>query len=136
MRKLLYSLIVLAISVGIMSCKKQNPDIDKLIKLVEEINATPDRELANGTILSKCEYNPADSLFTYHIKVVDNRFDNCDADSVKVVLAKEVQSPSMAKLVTVLVRNSISLQYVYSTPAKELPILFTPEDLRESKASN
>ena len=90
MRKLLYSLIVLAISVAIISCQKQNPEIVKLTKLVEEINATPDRELANGTILSKCEYNPTDSLFTYRIKVVDNRFDNYDADSVKVALAKEV----------------------------------------------
>lgn len=136
MRKLLYSLIVLAISVAIISCQKQNPDIVKLTKLVEEINATPDRELANGTILSKCEYNPTDSLFTYRIKVVDNRFDNYDADSVKVALAKEVQSPSMTKLVKVLVRNSISLQYVYSTSKTELTILFTPEELQESKVSN
>lgn len=136
MRKLLYSLIVLAISVAIISCQKQNPEIVKLTKLVEEINATPDRELANGTILSKCEYNPTDSLFTYRIKVVDNRFDNYDADSVKVALAKEVQSPSMTKLVKVLVRNSISLQYVYSTSKTELTILFTPEELQESKVSN
>ena len=136
MRKLLYSLIVLAISVAIISCQKQNPDIVKLTKLVEEINATPDRELANGTILSKCEYNPTDSLFTYRIKVVDNRFDNYDADSVKVALAKEVQSPSMTKLVKVLVRNSISLQYVYSTSKAELTILFTPEKMQESKVGN
>ena len=136
MRKLLYSLIVLAISVAIISCQKQNPDIVKLTKLVEEINATPDRELANGTILSKCDYNPTDSLFTYRIKVVDNRFDNYDADSVKFALAKEVQSPSMTKLVKVLVRNSISLQYVYSTSKAELTILFTPEEMQESKVSN
>lgn len=68
--------------------------------------------------------------------MVDNRFDNYDADSVKVALAKEVQSPSMTKLVKVLVRNSISLQYVYSTSKTELTILFTPEELQESKVSN
>lgn len=115
-----------SLSVG---CKQKNKDIEQLQNFVEEINALPGKDLKNGTVLTKCEYKQGDSLFTYRIKVGDKRFSNVPADSVKSILSKKMTEPSMQKLVKILSRNSIGLQYIYETEDNEMTIVFTPSEL-------
>ncbi len=111
------------------SCKQKNNDIEQLQNFAEEINEQSNRDLANGTILMKCEYKQGDSLFTYRIKVNDDRFGKAHVDSVKSTLARKMTSPAMQKLVRLLVRNSIGLQYIYELEDKDMTIVFTPSEL-------
>lgn len=114
-------------------CKKQNADRDQLRKFVEQINSKANSPLSNGTVLSKCEYKDGDSVFTYYIKVSDNRFDKVNVDSLKKELVKELATPAKMKLVKVLKRNSIGLQYIYDVNGSEFSMLFTPSDLPVDK---
>ena len=74
---------VLAASV-FCGCGRKADDTGQLQSFVSEINSQPGKELANGTVLLKCEYQKGDSLFTYHIKVGDKRFDEVSAESSPV----------------------------------------------------
>lgn len=110
-------------------CKKQNTNLENLQKIVEQINAKSDTELSNGTILTKCEYKEGDSLLTYYIKVKDKWFEKEAVDSIKNTLLKDLSSPEMSKLVSLLVRNGIGLKYVYDTEDKDISIVFSHEEL-------
>lgn len=110
-------------------CKQNNKYAEKLQTLAEQINSAPDKELENGTILTKCEYSADDSLFTYYIKVEDNRFDNVETDSIKSSLARKIASPKMKKLRNILIKGNVGLQYVYDSDSKKITIAFSPDDL-------
>lgn len=84
-------------------------------------------------VLNKCEYKQGDSLFVYHIKVNDNRFNKVSADSIKSTLSRDLASPEMYKLTDVLVRNSIGLQYIYDSEKEVITIAFTPSELKQNK---
>ena len=100
-----------------VSCKQKNKDIELLQNFVEEINSQPGKDLANGTVLTRCEYKQ------------DDRFSNVAADSVKSTLSKKLTEPGMQKLVKILSRNSIGLQYVYEMEGNEMTVVFTPSEL-------
>lgn len=51
------------------------------------------------------------------------------ADSVKSTLSKKLTEPGMQKLVKILSRNSIGLQYVYEMEGNEMTVVFTPSEL-------
>lgn len=104
--------------------------MDNLQKIVEQINAKSETELSNGTILTKCEYKEGDSLLTYFIKVKDKRFEKEIVDSIKNTLYKDISSPKMSKLVSLLIRNSIGIKYVYDTEDKDITIVFSHEELK------
>ena len=101
-------------------------------ELAAQINAQPDKELANGTILTKCEYNVGDSVFTYYIKVEDNRFDNVNTDSIKSSLSRRILSPQMKKLRNTLIKGNVGLQYIYDSASKKISIVFSPKELSDS----
>ncbi len=119
---------VLAASV-FCGCGRKADDTGQLQSFVSEINSQPGKELANGTVLLKCEYQKGDSLFTYHIKVDDKRFDEVSADSLKAKLSGDLASPDMEKLVRVLSRNGIGLCYKYELEDTVMTVVFTPEEI-------
>lgn len=124
------SLIIISVLfASLTGCKQNNKYAEKLQALAEQINSAPDKELENGTILTKCEYNADDSLFTYYIKVEDNRFDNVETDSIKSSLARKIASPKMKKLRNILIKGNVGLQYVYDSDNKKITIAFSPDDL-------
>lgn len=130
MKKLIiFAAIAVLTATLCVSCKQKNKDIELLQNFVEEINSQPGKDLANGTVLTKCEYKQGDSLFTYRIKVSDDRFSNVAADSVMSTLSKKLTEPGMQKLVKILSRNSIGLQYVYEMEGNEMTVVFTPSEL-------
>lgn len=130
MKKLIILMVIPFLMISLFfSCKQKNNDIEQLQSFAEKINEQSNRDLENGTILMKCEYKQGDSLFTYRIKVNDDRFDNAHVDSVKSALAKKMTSPAMQKLVNLLVRNSIGLQYIYELDDKDMTIVFTSSEL-------
>lgn len=134
MRKTLFlTLVGIFFVFSFSGCKKRNTDRDQLHKFVEQINSKANSPLSNGTVLSKCEYKDGDSVLTYYIKVSDNRFDNVNVDSLRKVLMKELATPAKMKLIRVLKRNSIGLQYIYDVNGSEFPILFAPSDLPVEK---
>lgn len=128
-----YIILVLVCSVlfTLCGCKKQNKDTALLQDLVEQINKKADTALPNGTVLSKCEYVSGDSLFTYFIKVDDNRYENVNIDSLKSSIAKELNTSEMQKITKILCKNSIGLRYIYNTSTKEIEIVFSPEELSQ-----
>lgn len=134
MRKTLFLTFVSLFFVFFFSgCKKHNADREQLHKFVEQINSKTNSPLANGTVLSKCEYKDGDSVLTYYIKVSDNRFDNVNVDSLRKELMKELATPAKMKLIRVLKRNSIGLQYIYDMNGNEFSLLFAPSDLPVEK---
>ena len=130
------TLVIIIISVAFASlfsgCKQNNKYAERLQKLAAQINAQPDKKLANGTILTKCEYNVGDSVFTYYIKVEDNRFDNVNTDSIKSSLYRRIYSPQMKKLRNTLIKSNVGLQYVYDSASKQISIVFPPNELSDS----
>ena len=130
------TLVIIIISVAFASlfsgCKQNNKYAERLQELAAQINAQPDKKLANGTILTKCEYNVGDSVFTYYIKVEDNRFDNVNTDSIKSSLYRRISSPQMKKLRNTLIRSNVGLQYVYDSASKQISIVFPPNELSDS----
>ncbi len=130
MRKGLYLITLVFLFCTIISgCKKQNQDLITLQNIVEQINTKGETELPNGTVLTKCEYREGDSLFTYHIKVNDKRFDDVSVDSIKSSILKDLSSTEMKKITKLLVRNMIGLQYIFDTEAKDISIVFSQEEL-------
>ena len=130
------TLVIIIISVAFASlfsgCKQNNKYAERLQELAAQINAQPDKKLANGTILTKCEYNVGDSVFTYYIKVEDNRFDNVNTDSIKSSLYRRIYSPQMKKLRNTLIKSNVGLQYVYDSASKQISIVFPPNELSDS----
>lgn len=133
MRHTIIITIISALFASIMTgCKQNNKYAEKLHALAEQINAQPDKKLANGTILTKCEYNAGDSVFTYFIKVEDNRFDKIETDSIKASLARRIASPEMKKLRNTLIKGNVGLRYIYDSESKEITIVFSPQELSDS----
>ena len=98
MKKLIIFAAIAVLTAALcVSCKQKNKDIELLQNFVEEINSQPGKDLANGTVLTKCEYKQGDSLFTYRIKVSDDRFSNVAADSVKSTLSKKLTEAGNAE---------------------------------------
>lgn len=130
MKKFIILLFACSFILPFSSCKKQqNMDTIQLQSLVEQINENNDTILPNGNILSACDYKEGDSLFIYHIKVNDNRYDNVDVDSIKSSINKELKSEGMKKITNLLRKNNIGLKYSYETSSKEIDIVFSPEEL-------
>lgn len=123
---------LLAVS-WLAGCKQRNGDLEQLQGFVEQINEHPGQTLDNGTVLQRCEYKEGDSLLTYRIKVDDDRFSKVSMDSVKHTLSQKLGSPDMQKLVRILSRNAIGVQYVFETEDSEMTIVFTPSELMENK---
>lgn len=121
-------LILLSFAV---SCKKQNAAATHLVRLAAELNDAPDKELDNGTILTGCEYAEGDSMFTYIIKVSDNRYDKLDTDSIKRNFSKTVRSAGMTKIVNLLNNVNVGLRYRLELPEKELAIEFPHAEIAE-----
>lgn len=132
MNKSVIAFLVCSVLYVLCGCKKQNKDTALLQNIVEQINQKADTSLPNGTILNKCEYVEGDSLFTYYIKVDDNRYENVDVDSIKSSIGKELKSKEMKKISNVLCKNHIGLRYIYDTSTKEIEIVFSPEELSQS----
>lgn len=132
MNKSVIPFLVCSILFVFCGCKEQNKDTALLQNLVEQINQKTGISLSNGTILSKCEYVEGDSLFTYYIKVDDNRYENVDVDSMKSSIAEELKSTEMKKISNVLCKNNIGLRYIYDTSTKEIVIVFLPEEMSQS----
>ncbi len=115
----------------VSSCKKQDENSARLAKLVAELNESPDKELSNGTILEGCEYNEGDSVFTYVIKVSDNRYDKLDTDSIKRNFSKTVKSPGMTKVLNLLNKANVGLRYKLTLSEKEVLIDFPHSEIAE-----
>lgn len=128
MKKILSALLICFVLLIPCGCKKQNNDTALLQELVEQINQKGETSLSNGTILNKCEYVNSDSVFTYYIKVNDNRYEKVDVDSIKSAIRKELNSTEMKKISNILCKNHISLRYIYDTSNKEIEIVFSPEE--------
>lgn len=111
------------------SCNKQDESVDRLKQFAQEINNAPDKELSNGTVLTGCEYSEGDSLFTYIIEVSDNRYDKIDTDSIKRNFTKTVKSGGMSKIVRLLNKANVGLEYRLSLPEKEVPIEFSSSEI-------
>ena len=57
MKKLIIFAAIAVLTAALcVSCKQKNKDIELLQNFVEEINSQPGKDLANGTVLTKCEY--------------------------------------------------------------------------------
>ena len=118
MRNTLVIIIMSAVFASFMTgCKQNNKYAERLQELAAQINAQPDKELANGTILTKCEYN---------------RFDNVNTDSIKSSLSRRILSPQMKKLRNTLIKGNVGLQYIYDSASKKISIVFSPKELSDS----
>lgn len=134
MKKIFLLAIVPLLSVSLLSgCKQKNRDLEQLQTFVEKLNEQPARTLGNGTLLQRCEYKEGDSLLTYRIKVDDERFVKVPIDTLKNAMAKQLVSPSMQKLVKILLRNSVGIQYIFETDGNEMTIVFPPSELTKYK---
>ena len=106
-------------------CKeKKTTGSDFLQHLVEEINNQPDKTFANGTVLDSCEYKQGDSVFVFHVKVPDKRFDKVDGDSLKNSVAAELSSKKMRKLTSTLAKHAIGIKYIFEQEDKEVVVEF------------
>lgn len=126
MRFFLYTFSLLILAAFASGCKKSNPDIESLITIVNNINATPDRLLNNGNILNNCKFEAGDTVLTYNITVSDKRYDGLSNDSIKTLLINGLDS----KLVKIIARNNIGLLYNLKMPDKEEVILINAAELK------
>lgn len=135
MRNIRTSIFISLLGVFLLcGCKeKKTTGFEYLEHLVEEINIQSDKTFANGTILEKCEYKQGDSVFVFHVKVLDNRFDNVDGDSLKNSIAADLSSQKMHKLTNTLAKNAIGIKYIFEQNEKEIAIEFTPSELLKQK---
>lgn len=124
------------IAIFAISCQKKDESSVKLEKFAKELNEAPDKELNNGNLLSGCEYTYGDSLFTYIIKVSDNRYDKLDADSIKRNFSKTIKSDGMAKIVKLLNKSNVGLKYRLLLPENEVSIEFSPSEIAQVASQN
>lgn len=130
MKKILNILVIGTLLMFVStSCKKQDDGVVRLTQLAKELNSAPDKELNNGTILTGCEFEEGDSLFTYIIKVSDNRFDDLEVDSIKRNFAKTVKSDGMKKIINLLNQANVGLKYRLELPEKEVLIEFPSSEI-------
>ena len=115
-------------------CKeKKTTGSDFLQHLVEEINNQADKTFANGTVLDSCEYKQGDSVFVFHVKVPDKRFDKVDGESLKNSVAAELSSKKMHKLTSTLAKHAIGIKYIFEQEDKEVVIEFAPSEFSVRK---
>lgn len=135
MKKALTFVLVSLVSVTLFcSCKeKKSVGSEILQHLVEEINSQPDKTFANGTVLDKCEYKQGDSVFVFHVKVPDKRFDNVDGDSLKNSVSVELSSKKMHKLTSTLAKHAIGIKYIFEQEDKEVIVEFAPSEFSAKK---
>lgn len=133
--KLLTFVVVSFVSAALFcGCKEKNTSgSDLLQNLVEEINNQPDKTFTNGTVLDNCEYKQGDSVFVFHVKVPDNRFDKVDGDSLKNSVAAELSSKKMHKLTSTLAKHAIGIKYIFEQEDKEVVIEFAPSEFSVRK---
>lgn len=137
MRKTIHFLIItFCIAITMMACKKMDESSARLAKFAKELNESPDKDLSNGTILTGCEYIQGDTLFTYIIKVTDNRYDKLSEDSIKRNFAKTVKSKEMKKIVTLLDKANVGLKYRLNLPDKEVGVEFSHSEIANISRSN
>lgn len=131
MKKIINILILgLLITSIASSCKKQDesPSV-RLAKFAKELNEGPDKELDNGIILTGCEYTERDTLFTYIIKVSDNRYNKLEVDSIKRNFTKTVKSDGMRKIVKLLNKANVGLKYRLQLP--EVAVEFSSAEIAD-----
>lgn len=135
MRNIRTFIFISFLGISLLCCckEKKATSFEYLEHLVEEINTQSDKTFANGTILEKCEYKQGDSVFVFHVKVPDNRFDNVDGDSLKNSIAADLSSQKMHKLTNTLAKNAIGIKYIFEQNEKEIAIEFTPSELLKQK---
>lgn len=137
MRSLPLMLITLFITVlSLAGCKKEDGNKARLVQFATEINSKPDQELSNGTLLTGCEYAKGDSVFTYIIKVSDNRYDQLGIDSIKRNFEKTVRSDSMARIVNILDKSGVGLQYKLQLPENEVIVIFPRNEIAGIATAN
>lgn len=132
MKKNVLSIIIAAMTLimaATTSCQKSNPDIKNLCNIAQKINSGGEVKHENGMILTKCTFNEGDTVFTYFIKIDDNRFDKVSAEELKTTIAKDIKKENMKKITTLLKKNNFDLQYVYDTPKKLLTVFFDSSEL-------
>lgn len=132
-RVLTLVLVSLVSAVLFCGCKKKATGSEILQHLVEEINNQPDKSFANGTVLDSCEYKQGDSVFVFHVKVPDKRFDKVDGDSLKNSVAAELSSKKMHKLTSTLAKHAIGIKYIFEQEDKEVIVEFAPSEFSKQK---
>ena len=135
MKKFLTFVVVSFVSAALFcGCKEKKATGSEFLQhLVEEINNQPDKTFTNGTVLDNCEYKQGDSVFVFHVKVPDNRFDKVDGDSLKNSVAAELSSKKMHKLTSTLAKHAIGIKYIFEQEDKEVVIEFAPSEFSVRK---
>ena len=135
MKKVLTFIVVSFVSATLFcGCKEKKATGSEFLQhLVAEINSQPDKTFANGTVLDSCEYKQGDSVFVFHVKVPDNRFDNVDGDSLKNSVATELSTPKMHKLTSTLAKHAIGIKYIFEQENKEIIVEFVPSEFSAKK---
>lgn len=134
MKKLLVTLMTSLLVVFVMGgCKKATSGQEQLVHYVEKENSQANKVLENGLVFLNCKYTKGDSIIVYHLKVVDNRFDNATPDSIKSNIVKDLKSPSNSKLTRLFIGNSLSVKYVLDFDDKVLEILIPKSELSFAK---
>lgn len=135
MKNLLTFVVISFVSAALFcGCKeKKTTGSDFLQHLVEEINNQADKTFANGTVLDSCEYKQGDSVFVFHVKVPDKRFDKMDGESLKNSVAAELSSKKMHKLTSTLAKHAIGIKYIFEQEDKEVVVEFAPSEFSAKK---
>lgn len=135
MKNFLTFVVVSFVSAALFcGCKEKKATGSEFLQhLVEEINNQPDKTFTNGTVLDNCEYKQSDSVFVFHVKVPDNRFDKVDGDSLKNSVAAELSSKKMHKLTSTLAKHAIGIKYIFEQEDKEVVIEFAPSEFSVRK---
>lgn len=132
------AVVVILVVLAMVGCKKKtNPQLLGMEKFAAAANDSAGKVLPNGQIFRRIDYKAGDSVFVYHIEVGDDRLNKLTSDSVRAVVKEDLSSPKMKKLITVLVKNSIGLQYIYEVRksgengTSEVVVRFTPAELAD-----
>lgn len=135
MKKATYAILVVVLMAMIAGACKKGTTAEQatLLQLAKNLNEMPDTTLSNGDVLTGCKYDLGDSTFTYIIKVNDNRYNNVSIDSLKTEMSKDFQTASNKKLIKLLNKASVGLEYCYQTPSDTITITFPSEDLKKIK---
>lgn len=134
-KSIIFFLIGLFCTLLPSGCNKSNKGSARLEQFAKEINEAPDKQLTNGTLLTGCLYNVGDTLFTYIIKVNDNRYDNIEPDSIKAIFGKDLKSDGMRKIINHLNSVNVGLRYNLTLPEKEVSIEFPSSELKNSSSN-
>lgn len=134
MRKFLIVLLIPVLLLALLNgCKKTVSEQDQIAHYVEKENSQANKVLENGLVFLSCKYTKGDSLLTYHLKVVDNRFDKANPDSIKDNIVRDLKSPQNSKLTKMFIRSSMSLKYILDFEDKELDFIIPVSELSFAK---